>query len=46
MSNTTTSMGQTLGQPGALAMSSGKAAGRPSGFVKPASESSLGAQGA
>ena len=43
MSNTTASAGQTLGQPRALAMSSGRAAGRPSGSVKSAAGSSSGA---
>ena len=40
MSNTTASVGQTLGQPRALAESSGRAAGRPSGLVKSAAGSS------
>ena len=46
MSNATASVGQTLGQPRALAVSSGRAAGRPSGSVKSAAGSSLGVQGA
>ena len=46
MSNTTPSIGQTLGQPGTLALSSGKATRRPSGLVKSAAGSSSGAQGA
>ena len=40
MSNTTASVGQTLGQPRALAVSSG----RPSGSVKSTAGSSSGAQ--
>ena len=40
MSNTTASAGQTLGQPRALAVSSGRAAGRPSGSVKSTAGSS------
>ena len=39
-------MGQTLGQPRALAVSSGRAAGRRSESVKSTAGSSLGAQGA
>ena len=39
-------MGQTLGQPRALVVSSGRAAGRPSGSVKSVVGSSSGAQGA
>ena len=46
MSNATALVGQTLGQPRALAVSSGRAAGRPSGSVKSAAGSSSGAQGA
>ena len=46
MSNATTSVGQTLGQPKALVVSSGRAVGRPSGYVKSAAGSSSGAQGA
>ena len=46
MSNTTASVGQTLGQPSALAVSSGRIAGRPSGSVKSIGGSSSGAQGA
>ena len=46
MSNTTASVGQTLGQPRALAVSSGRAARKPSGSVKSAAGSSSGAQGA
>ena len=42
MSNTTASAGQTLGQPRALAVSSGRAAGRPLGSVKSTAGSSLG----
>ena len=45
MSNTTTLVGQTLGQLRALAVSSGRVAGRPLGSVKSAVGSSLGAQG-
>ena len=44
MSNTTTSVGQTLGQPRALAASSGRTTARPSSSVKSAAESSSGAQ--
>ena len=40
MSNTTASVGQTLGQPRALAVSSGRAAGKPLRFVKSAAGSS------
>ena len=40
MSNTTASVGQTLGQPRALAVSLGRATGRPSGSVKSAVGSS------
>ena len=40
MSNTTASVGQTLGKPRVLAVSSGRAAGRPSGSVKSAAGSS------
>ena len=40
MSNTTASVGQTLGQPRALAVSSGRVTGRPSGSVKFAAGSS------
>ena len=46
MSNTTASMGQILGQPRALAVSSGRAAGKPLRFVKSAAGSSSRAQGA
>ena len=42
MSNTTASVGQTLDQPRALALGSGRAAGRPSGSVKSAGGSSSG----
>ena len=45
MSNATTSVGQTLGQPSVLAVSSGRAAGQPSGSVKSVARSSSGAQG-
>ena len=45
MTNATALMGQTLGQPKALAVSSGRAAGRPSGYVKSVAGSSSGAQG-
>ena len=41
MSNATASVGQTLGQSIALAVSSGRAAGRPSGSVKFVTGSSL-----
>ena len=41
MSNTTASVGQTLGQPRALAVSSGEAIRRPSGLVKFVAGSSL-----
>ena len=41
MSNTTTSVGQTLGQPRALAVSFGKVAGRPLGSVKSVVGSSI-----
>ena len=41
MSNTIASMGQTLGQPKTLVVSSGRAAGRASGSVKSARGSSL-----
>ena len=44
MSNTTASAGQTLGQPRVLAVSSGRAVGRPSGSVKSTARSSSGAQ--
>ena len=44
MSNITASVGQTLGQPRALAMSSGRTAGRPSRSVKSTAGSSLKAQ--
>ena len=43
MSNTTASVGQTLGQPRALAASSGRSAGRPSSSVKSAAGNSSGA---
>ena len=46
MSNATALVGQTLGQPRALAVSSGRRAGRLSGSVKFAARSSLGAQSA
>ena len=46
MSNATASMGQTLGQPRTLTVSSGRAAGRPSGSIKSVTGSSSGAQGA
>ena len=46
MSNATVSVGQTLVQPRALAVSSGRAAGRPSRSVKSVAGSSSGAQGA
>ena len=46
MSNTTASVGQTLGQLGALAGSSSRAARRPSGSVKFTAGSSSRAQGA
>ena len=46
MSNATSSVGQTLGQPRALAVSSGRTAGRPSGSVKSTAGSSSRAQGA
>ena len=46
MSNTTPLVGQILGQPRTLAVSSGIAVGRPSGFVKSTAGSSSGAQGA
>ena len=45
MTNTTALVGQTLGQPEALVVSSGRAAGRPLGSVKSAARSSSGAQG-
>ena len=45
MSNTTAFVGQTLGQPRALTVSSGRAAGRPLESVKSVAGSSLGAQG-
>ena len=45
MSNATASVEQTLSQPRALAVSSGRAVGRPSGSVKFATGSSSGAQG-
>ena len=41
MTNTTTSMGQTLGQPRALAASSNRAARRPSRSVKSVAGSRL-----
>ena len=44
MANATASVGQTLGQPRALAVSSGRAAGRPTGSVKSVAGSSSGAQ--
>ena len=43
MSNVTAFMGQTLGQPRALAVSSGRAAGRPLRSVKSVAGSSSGA---
>ena len=43
MSNATASVGQTLGQPRALAVSSSRAAGRPSGSVKSTAGSGSGA---
>ena len=46
MANATASVGQILGQPRALAVSSGRAAGRPTGSVKSVAGSSSGAQGA
>ena len=46
MSNATASMGQTLGQPRTLTVSSGRAAGRPSGSIKSVAGSSSGAQSA
>ena len=46
MSNATILMGQTLVQPRALAVSSGRATRRPSRSVKSAAGSSSGAQGA
>ena len=46
MSNATVLVGQTLGQPRALVVSSGRATGRPSKTVKSAAGSSSGAQGA
>ena len=46
MLNATASVGQTLGQPRALAVSLGRVAGRPSGSVKSVAGSSLRAQGA
>ena len=46
MSNTTASVGQTLGQLGTLAVSSSRAAGRPSGSVNSIQGSSSRAQGA
>ena len=44
MSNTTTSVGQTLGQPKAFAVSSGRTTGRPSESIKSATGSSSGTQ--
>ena len=44
MSNTTALVGQTRGQPRALALSSGRTVGKPSGSIKSAIESSLGTQ--
>ena len=44
MSNTTTSVGQTLGQPKALAASLGRTTGRPSSLIKSVTESSSRAQ--
>ena len=46
MSNATASVGQTLGQPRALAVSSVRIVGRPSGSIKSTARSSSGAQGA
>ena len=46
MYNTAALVGQTLGQPRALAVSSGRAAGRPSRSVKSVTGSSSGAQSA
>ena len=46
MSNATALVGQTFGQPRALAVSSSRAAGRPSGSVKSTAGSSSGAQSA
>ena len=46
MFNATASVGQTLGQPKALVVSSGRTAGRPLGSVKSTAGSSSGAQGA
>ena len=46
MSNATALVGQILGQPRALAVSSGRTVGRPSRSVKSVAGSSSGAQGA